>query len=81
MDFKGHFFHILWTLKCKLHAQYENLKGEFEVLVHEYSQNVGFREPCSKLEQKGLSCLKSALLLCFFLLQLVVAVIKKLSVN
>ena len=36
---------LLWILKRKFHTQTRSLRGEFQVLVHEHTQNGGLGEP------------------------------------
>ena len=45
--FKGKFHFLLWILQSKFDAQSEteSLKGEFEALVHEYTQTMVFLQP------------------------------------
>ena len=45
--FKGYSHCILWIFKGNFHAQSGSPEGEFDVLMREYAQNGGFREPLS----------------------------------
>ena len=44
-DFYGVFSLLLWIIKHNFHATSDSLKGESEVLVHEYAQPAFWGKP------------------------------------